>query len=61
MYPDDDASKLRLYVNFFQPSMKLAAKQRDGSHVTRRFDAAQTPFQRLLASGALVRQPDRQK
>ncbi len=50
---------LRLYVNFFQPSMKLAAKQRDGSHVTRRFDAAQTPFQRLLASGALEASVDR--
>ena len=44
---------LRLYVNFFQPSMKLAAKQRNGSQITRRFDAAQTPFQRLLASGVL--------
>jgi hypothetical protein len=44
---------LRLYVNFFQPSLKLRVKQRTGSHVHREFDAAQTPFQRLLASGAL--------
>ncbi|PDV96486.1 integrase catalytic domain-containing protein [Candidatus Chloroploca asiatica] len=41
---------LRLYVNFFQPSMKLKEKTRDGSHVQRRYDAAQTPFQRLLTA-----------
>ncbi len=41
---------LRLYVNFFQPSMKLKEKTRDGSHVQRRYDAAQTPFQRLIAA-----------
>ena len=44
---------LRLYVNFFQPSMKLKEKTREGSHVQRRYDAAQTPFQRLLAAGAV--------
>ncbi len=44
---------LRLYVNFFQPSMKLVAKQRDGSTLQRRYDQAQTPWQRLLASGVL--------
>ena len=45
---------LRLYVNFFQPSMKLRQKERDGGHVTKRYDAAQTPYQRLESSGALV-------
>src|SRR5215469_7273233 len=44
---------LRLYVNCFQPSMKLQTKQREGSKVRRRYDAAQTPMQRLLASGVL--------
>jgi hypothetical protein len=44
---------VRLYVNFFQPSMKLRSKQREGSHVQRTYDAARTPFQRLLASGVL--------
>jgi hypothetical protein len=44
---------LRLYVNFFQPSMKLREKQRDGAHVRRRYDVAQTPFARLCASGVL--------
>jgi cell fate (sporulation/competence/biofilm development) regulator YlbF (YheA/YmcA/DUF963 family) len=44
---------LRLYVNVFQPSMKLQRKQRAGSHVHRTYDAAQTPLQRLSASGIL--------
>ena len=44
---------LRLYVNFFQPSMKLREKRRDGAALHRRYDRAQTPWQRLLASGTL--------
>ena len=44
---------LRLYVNCFQPSMKLQTKQREGSKLRRTYDQAQTPMQRLLASGAL--------
>ena len=44
---------VRLYVNFFQPSMKLRSKQREGSRVRRSYDVAQTPFQRLVASGVL--------
>ena len=44
---------LRLYVNCFQPSMKLQTKQREGSKVRRRYDQAQTPLERLLASSVL--------
>ena len=44
---------LRLYVNFFQPSMKLRIKEREGGHLRRRYDPAKTPFQRLLAAGVL--------
>lgn len=44
---------LRLYVNFFQPSMKLLTKQRDGGKMHRKYDLAQTPWQRLLATDAL--------
>ena len=44
----------RLYVNCFQPSMKLQTKQREGSKVRRRYDQAQTPLERLLASGVLT-------
>ena len=40
----------RLYVNFFQPSFKLASKQREGSLVRRRYHPPLTPCQRLLAS-----------
>jgi hypothetical protein len=45
---------LRLYVNCFQPSMKLASKEREGSHVRRTYDQAQTPMQRLLDSGIVA-------
>lgn len=41
---------VRLYINFFQPSMKLKTKHRDGSKVRCTYDSAQTPFQRLRAS-----------
>ena len=41
---------LRLYVNFFQPSMKLKAKRREGSSVRRSYDQARTPYQRVLAA-----------
>jgi hypothetical protein len=44
---------VRLYVNFFQPSMKLRTKTRNGSRVRRTYGPAQTPFQRVLASGVL--------
>lgn len=39
----------RLFVNFFQPSFKLAEKERDGARVRKRYHAPATPFQRLLA------------
>ena len=35
---------LRLWVNFFQPSMKLIGKQRIGSRVRKKYDQAQTPY-----------------
>ncbi len=46
---------VRLYVNFFQPSMKLTTKTRDGSRVRKRYDIAQTPYQRLSNLDALDR------
>jgi hypothetical protein len=39
----------RLFVNFFQPSFKLAEKERDGAKVRKRYHSPATPFQRLLA------------
>ena len=41
---------LRLFVNFFQPQMKLVSKTRRGAKVTRRYDTATTPYRRALAS-----------
>lgn len=40
---------LRLWVNFFCPQQKLVSKTRKGARVTRRYDEAKTPLQRLLA------------
>jgi hypothetical protein len=39
---------LRLYINFFQPSLKLIAKERIGNKTLKRYDPAKTPYQRVL-------------
>jgi hypothetical protein len=39
---------LRLYINFFQPSFKLIAKERVGNKTIKRYDTAKTPYQRVL-------------
>ena len=36
---------LRLYVNYFQPSMKLLEKVREGSKVKKRYDDPKTPYE----------------
>lgn len=41
---------LRLYVNFFQPVLKLVHKERQGSKVRKRYDEAKTPHQRAMIS-----------
>jgi hypothetical protein len=41
---------LRLWVNFFSPQMRLAAKTRNGAKVTKTFDRARTPYRRVLDS-----------
>lgn len=46
---------LRLWFNFFNPQQKLVSKTRSGARVTRRYDTAATPHQRLLASPHLDR------
>jgi hypothetical protein len=43
----------RLFVNFFQPSFKLAAKQRDGAKVVKRYHPPQTPCERLLQAESI--------
>ena len=44
---------LHWYVNCFQPSMKLVSTQVEGRKIRRIYDAAKTPLQRVLFSGAL--------
>ncbi|BCL83687.1 hypothetical protein ccbrp13_61520 [Ktedonobacteria bacterium brp13] len=44
---------LRLYVNCFQPSMKLQGKHYDGRKVRLVYDRAKTPLQRLQLSEVL--------
>jgi len=51
---------LRLYTNFFQPTMKLIERTRIGSKVTKKYDKAQTPYRRVLASPDVSAQ-DKQK
>lgn len=43
----------RLFVNFFQPSFKLAEKHRQGAHVSKRYHPPQTPCDRLLQAESL--------
>ena len=47
-------SASRLFVNFFQPSFKLADKKRVGAHVRKRYYAPETPCARLLASTVIA-------
>ena len=49
---------VRLYVNFFQPLRKVVAKERVGAKMRKRFDRAQTPYQRLVVAEILA--PDQQ-
>jgi len=51
---DDVYTLLRLYINFFQPVLKLLGKSRHGAKVHKVYDKAQTPYQRLLRSGMLT-------
>lgn len=43
-------AKVRLYVNYFQPSQKLLQKRRQGSKTIKQYDTAKTPCQRLIDS-----------
>ncbi len=46
-------SYLRLYINFFQPQMKLVSKVRNGSKLTKHYDTARTPYQRVLEASEI--------
>jgi hypothetical protein len=44
----------RLFVNFFQPSFKLAEKHRAGAQVSKRYHPPQTPCERLLQAESIL-------
>lgn len=44
---------VEIYVNFFQPVMKLTKKKRTGAKVKKWYDTAKTPYQRVLRYGIL--------
>ena len=46
---------LRLYKNFFLPTIKLASKVRVNGRIKRTYDEARTPYQRLIVSGQIDR------
>lgn len=41
-------SVLRLYLNYFQPLMKLEMKKRIGSKIVKKYDKPRTPYQRII-------------
>ncbi|MBA7709642.1 hypothetical protein ES703_118564 [subsurface metagenome] len=45
---EDVYTLLRLYINFFQPVLKLVGKTRHGAKVYKVYGTARTPYQRLL-------------
>jgi hypothetical protein len=51
---------LRLYTNYFQPSMKLIEKTRIGSKVKKTYDAAKTPYHRVMTSPWISKQTKRE-
>ena len=50
---------LRLYTNYFQPSMRLVSKSRNGAKVTKKYDIPKTPYRRLMESPAISRKAKR--
>ena len=42
-------TNLRLYINFFQPVLKLVRKERIDGKTIRTYDQAKTPYRRVLA------------
>lgn len=44
---------LRIWINHWQPTLKLVGKERDGAKVRKHYDEAKTPYRRVLATEAL--------
>jgi len=56
---DDLYRVLSQYVNWFQPSMKLCAKLKEGRRVRRIYDEAKTPLMRLLQAQVVPAEHER--
>jgi len=50
----DIYTDLRLYVNFFQPVLKLTGKRQVDGKTVKQYDQATTPFRRVLASDQIT-------
>jgi len=46
--------ELRGWTNFWQPTLKLVAKEREGAKVRKTYDDAKTPYQRMLAANVIT-------
>jgi len=57
---EDLYTVLRLYLNFFQPVLKLIFKSRQGARIHKVYDEAQTPYSRLIKSGVLTEDKKRE-
>jgi hypothetical protein len=44
----------RLYINFFQPSVKLISKTREGGHINKKYEKAKTPYKRVLELASIT-------
>ena len=44
---------LRVYTNFFLPSMKLIEKTRIGSKITKKYDEPKTPYRGIIESNKI--------
>jgi hypothetical protein len=44
-----------VYYNLFQPVLHLVAKEIEGNRIKRKWDEAQSPYQRLVSSGLLAK------
>lgn len=47
---NDIYADLRIYKNFFQPTIKLISKERIAGHIKRKYDKPKTPYQRVMES-----------
>jgi hypothetical protein len=45
---------LHVYVNGYQPAMKLVGKEREGAKIRKQYDEAKTPYRRAVEAGVVT-------